>query len=140
MSDDRQEDERRGRIYVAGLIDKDTRPKSWRDFTVPAIASGVVGVIVAVSIAFGGRVVTGGETSAVLTTQVASLLDENKEQRKILQDITAKLGNVYTREEARADREASERRFQSMEGRISDLARRLDALETRVFMDRASRK
>lgn len=134
------EDEGRGRVYVAGLIDRDTRPKSWRDYTVPAIASGIVALIVAGSMAFGSRVVSGGETSAVLTTQVASLLDENKEQRKLLQEITVKLGNVYTREEARADREASERRFQSMESRISDLSRRLDALETRSVLDRAGRK
>lgn len=96
------------------------------------------GIIVALSVYLvqqtAGGIVSSDKTSAVLATQLQSLREDIKDQnteqkdvKKMLQDILSK---QYTREEARADREAAERRFQSLEGRISDLGRRLETVET----------
>lgn len=94
------------------------------------IAGGIVSIVVAVLISFGGRVVNGGETTAILTAQVNLLLEGDKEQRRMLQDLTVKMGDLYTRREAQADREAAERRFQSIENTQRDFGHRLEALET----------
>lgn len=95
------------------------------------------GVIVALSVYLvqqtAGGIVSGDKTSAVLATQVQALREDIKDQnsdqkdtKRILQEIVAK---QYTREEARADREAAERRFLSLEGRIGDLGRRIEIVE-----------
>lgn len=95
------------------------------------------GVIVALSVYLiqqtAGGIVSGDKTSAILAIQVQALREDIKDQnvdqketKRILQEIVSK---QYTREEARADREAAERRFLSLEGRIGDLGRRLEVVE-----------
>lgn len=121
---------------------EDKPRESWWSDKMPALlGAGLVGfiftIVAGTIMATGGRIVTGGETSAVLTSQVIEIKELNrdqsatmKEQNRILQDILLQQSKLYTREEARADREAAERRFQSMEGRIGDLGRRLEAVES----------
>jgi hypothetical protein len=118
------------RRYIPGVIDRPAASKTWRDLVVPSMVAGGIGLGVTLALTVGGRLVSGGETSAVLTSQVAALLDDNKTQNKLLQDLLVKTGDLYTRREAQADREAAERRFQSMEARLGDLGRRLETLET----------
>ncbi len=113
-------------VYISGLVDRNVEGRSW---WLPVIAGGLVSVMAATAISFGSRVVTGGETSAVLTNQVAEIKEDSKESKKLLQDLLIKAGSLYTRAEAQVDREAAERRFQSMEGRIDNLGRRIETLE-----------
>lgn len=91
-----------------------------------ALITFMLSVVATVIYATGGRIVAGGETSAVLTAQVSQIVDQNRVQDSLLRQI---LGQQYTRDEARADREAVERRFQSMELRLSELGRRIEAVE-----------
>jgi hypothetical protein len=121
---------------------KDSNGKGWRADKAPALlAAGLVACVFSIVggtiLATGGRIVTGGETSAVLTSQIAEIKELNrdqnvglKEQNKLLQEILLKQAQLYTREEARADREAAERRFQSLESRIGDMGRRLESVES----------
>lgn len=115
------------KVYVSGLVDRNVEGRSW---WMPVIAGGVVTVMAAAAIAFGTQVVTGDKTAAVLSIQVSEIKEDSKESRKLLQDLILKTASLYTRGEAQVDREAAERRFQSMEGRIGDLGRRIEALET----------
>ncbi len=118
-------------VYISGLVDRNVEGRSW---WLPVIAGGLVSVMAATAISFGSRVVTGGETSAVLTAQVSEMREDGKESKRLLQDLLIKAGSLYTRAEAQTDREAAERRFQSMEGRIDTLGRRIETLENNYRM------
>lgn len=131
MSDPTKTDEKRGGVYVAGLIDRDTREKSWKDYFIPALAGGIVMLLATLAINFGSAVYSGdNRSSAVLTERIAGIAEDLKEQKKLSQDILMKTSDLYTRREAQADREAAERRFQSLEGRLADVTRRLETMET----------
>lgn len=74
--------------------------KTWRDQIPLLFAGGIVSIAVAGTVAFGGRVMAGGEATAILNAQVQQLLDavreqhrEDKDQRQLLQDMTVKLGD-----------------------------------------------
>lgn len=108
----------------------------WRGQIGLLVLGGLITLVVSVAISTGGRVISGGETSAELRVQVGQLIKQNDDlkkgnddQNKLLMELSRQAGNLYTRDEARADREAMERRFQSMEGRIGDLSRRLEIVE-----------
>lgn len=112
---------------------------TWHDQIPLAIITIIISIITAGAIGLGGRVISGGETSAVLSTQVAQLVDQlktvgsqNQGQDAILREILVKQGELYTRREAQADREASERRFLGVETRIAELTRRIEVLETNL--------
>lgn len=126
-----EDDEKRGGVYVAGLIDRDTRVKSWKDYLIPALAGGIVMLLATIAINFGSTVYSGeNRSAAVLTERIAGIAEDVKEQKRLTQDILMKASDLYTRREAQADREAAERRFQSMEGRLADVTRRLETMET----------
>ncbi len=117
-------------------VDNDT--KSYRDKILMLLAGGIVTLLVAAAVNFGGRVMTGSETSAVLTNQVETLLTRTNEINKISQDMLAK---QYTRDDARADREIFNRQLANLEARIADIGkqvgetnRRMDLVEANLRM------
>jgi hypothetical protein len=101
----------------------DTGRNSTRNLLLTAIAGILVAIISAAATSFGTRAMTGGDTSIRLSAQVERILDDNKDQTKQLTDILSKVADLYTRREAQADREAFERRFQSIESRLTDVSR-----------------
>lgn len=129
--------ERRLQSVESRLGDSEDRSRNiWRDQVRVAIAGIVVAFVVAIATAFGTRVFDSDKTGAVLGKQVEQLLDEFRDQRKLLQEMNTRMGSFYTREDAARDREAAERRFQSVEtriggveSRIGDVFRRIDMVE-----------
>jgi hypothetical protein len=102
----------------------------------PLIASVIAGLLIAGCIAFGGTVLSGSTTNAVLTAKVDQIFDQNKAQVEqnrtqdsLLRDILFKQGNLPTREEVQRWQESVERRFQSVEARIDSGTRRIEAIE-----------
>lgn len=123
----------------SGRADPEREAKSNRNLVYTAIASAIVALIVGIASTFGGRVMAGSDTSIRLTAQIERLLDDNKDQNgqlkdqsASLKDINGKLGELYTRREAQADREAFERRFQSLELRLADLTRQIEDASRRL--------
>ena len=94
------------------------------------VGGGIISIVVAGAIAFSGRVITSGENAAAVAVQIQQLIEHNKTEESLFRDMLVKQGELYTRREAQADREASERRFQELANRISDLGRRIEILET----------
>lgn len=112
----------------------DRASRSGREKWWVILAGGLVALLVAGGTNFGQRVMSGSETSAVMTSQITQIVKQNDDQNRLLQDLNTKTSGLYTREEARADREALERRFASIEGRIGDLGRRLETVEATMRM------
>lgn len=104
--------------------------KTWYG-QIPLIsATAIISAIAAIGMNFGGKIVSSGETSAVLTAQMQILVDSRKDDNRLLQDLTLKASELYTRREAQTDRDAAERRFTSMEGRINEIGKRLETVES----------
>lgn len=120
------EDDQPRREYAAERPDTPSRANQILLLFAAAIISGVM----TIAINAGGKFVAGGENSAVLTDRVQQILDVTKDHTRALQQILITNSSLYTRDEARADREATERRFQSMDTRFAELTRRLETLET----------
>jgi hypothetical protein len=114
----------------------------------PIMAAGLVAfistIVAGVIFATGGRVVTGGETSAAIVAQLQIFAKQNDDQNRVLSeqskdlhDVMVKLGSLVTRDEWQRYQETNARRFDNLEARISDLARqsvdvgpRLNAIES----------
>lgn len=104
-------------------------PKSWRDQLPTIVATAIAGGVIAATVTWGGQLVKTGTTADVLVSKVERIEKQNDTQEQLLRDVLKAQAAAYTREEARADREAAERRFQSLEGRIGDLGRRIEMIE-----------
>jgi hypothetical protein len=104
--------------------------RDWRNQVPVLLAGAVISGIIAMTLAFGGRIVQTTSTADVLVAKVERVEKQNDTQEVLLREMLKTQATAYTREEARADREAAERRFQRLEGSIGDIARRVEALET----------
>lgn len=118
--------------------DRDARP--WSNQIPAYITIAVIGGLVTAGFAFGAQMLNTDKTTSVVVAKVERIEKQNDTQESLLRDIIKAQAAAYTREEARADRDAAERRFQNLDARISELSRgqsetwrRIEALETRYM-------
>ena len=135
MTDSTQDETRSERGIRLAQTDSDT--KSYRDKILMLLAGGIVTILVAAAVNFGGRVMTGSETAAVLTTQVETILTRTNELSKISQDMLAK---QYTREDARADREIFNRQLANLDMRIADIGKQVGDTSRRMDLVEANQR
>lgn len=118
----------------------DRESRSWHGQIPTLITVGLIGGIITAGFSFGAQMLNTGKTSVVLVAKVERIEKQNDTQESLLRDMIKTQAAAYTRDEARADREAADRRFISLEGRIGELSRgqsetwrRIEALETRYM-------
>lgn len=113
--------------------------KSWWDQLPLAIAVAVIGVMVSIGSNFMSRTSSTTDKSIELSTLIQQIAEdikdqkqEAKEARAFQQQISLKVGALYTREEAQRDREEFLRKISALETQINSVNNRLDRAEGTV--------